>query len=224
MAESHAMNRRTRSAAPWVAVALAVVALFGSGQVTPAGLERLGHALWRAFTTQDRGTFHPRPDTRADRGNAPHAADGAPIAGPARIIDGDTLDLGRIRIRMGGIDALEHDQNCGRPGGRSYDCGKLARDALVALVGGATVTCQPDGSETYGRIVAICTVPGANGAPRDLNTAMVRTGFAFDCPKFSGGRYAEAERAARAARSGAWAGSFEFPWQHRGRDSACGRD
>ncbi|MBO1079207.1 thermonuclease family protein [Roseomonas haemaphysalidis] len=218
------MNRRTRTAAPWVAVAAAVAALFGTGQLTPSGLERLGHALWRAVSSEQRGTFHPRASTQEGRRDAPHAADGEPIAGTARIVDGDTLDLGRIRIRMGGIDALEHDQSCTRPGDRSYDCGKLARDALVALIGGATVTCQPDGSETYGRTVAICTVPGRDGAPRDLNTAMVRTGLAFDCPKFSGGRYAEAERAARAARSGAWAGSFEFPWRHRGRDAACGRD
>ncbi len=218
------MKRRTRAAAPWVAVAAAVVALFSTEQITPAGLERLGRALWRVVSAPERGTFHPRDDRRDDRRDAPHAADGAPLTGLARIIDGDTLELNRVRIRMGGIDALEHDQTCNRPRERGYACGKLARDALVGLIGGATVTCQPDGSETYGRTVAFCSVPGEDGAPRDLNTAMVRTGFAFDCPKFSGGRYAQAEQAARAARSGAWAGSFEFPWRHRGRDTACGRD
>lgn len=217
------MSRPTRSTAPWLAVGAAVVALFASGEVTPTGLERLGRALWRAVSVQERGTFHPRPAERAERAEAPDAS-GAPLTGTARIIDGDTIDLGRTRIRMGGIDALEHDQTCSRPGNRSYDCGKLARDALVALIGGATVTCHPDGSETYGRIVARCTVPAEDGPPRDLNTAMVRTGFAFDCPKFSDGRYAEAERAARTARSGAWAGQFEYPWRHRGRDGACGRD
>ena len=204
------MSRR-RSTAPWLAVGAALVALIGTGQVTEAGLERLGRSLWRAVTSQTQAP----PAHRRDR----PAADDAPITGTARIVDGDTLDLGQTRIRMGGIDALEHDQTCSRPGERGYDCGKLARDALVGLIGGATVSCQPDGTETYGRTVAICSVGG-----RDLNSAMVRTGLAFDCPRYSGGRYAEAERAARASRSGAWAGSFEFPWKHRGRDNACGRD
>jgi endonuclease YncB( thermonuclease family) len=55
----------------------------------------------------------------------------------------------------------------------------------------------------------------ANG--RDLGDAMVRAGHALDYARHSGGRYAEAERAARAAKRGIWAGGFEEPeaWRRR---------
>jgi endonuclease YncB( thermonuclease family) len=211
------MSRRpNRGTAPLIALAVAVVGLLGSGQVTEAGLERVVRAAWRVFSSQEQPDRAP-PRHRRD--------DATPLDGLARIIDGDTLDLGQTRIRLRGVDALESDQRCTGQGRGSYECGKQARDALVALIGGADVTCVPDGSETYGRVVATCSVPrrGGNGS-LELNAAMVRTGFAFDCPRFSKGAYADEEKAAKAARSGAWSGRFEFPWEFRGRDNACGRD
>jgi endonuclease YncB( thermonuclease family) len=210
------MRRPRRHVAPWFALIAAVVALLGSGQVTEAGLERLLRAAWRVVTQPE----HPeRGERRRPRDET------AALSGRARIIDGDTLDLGETRIRLRGIDALEHDQRCTGRGRGGYDCGQQARDALVALIGGATVTCQPDGSETYGRIVATCSVPHRDGdGTVELNAAMVRTGFAFDCTRFSDGAYADEEKAAKSAGSGAWAGRFDFPWAHRGRANACGRD
>ena len=208
---------KRRGAAPCIVLIAAIAGLFGSGQITEAKLERLLRAAWGVLVQeepqQQRGTSHR---ARGDTG---------PLTGLARIIDGDTLDLGETRIRLRGIDALESDQRCTRRGGGSYDCGKQARDALVGLIGGADVTCVPDGSETYGRVVATCSVPRRNGnGSLDLNGAMVRTGFAFDCPRFSKGAYAGEEAAAKAARSGAWSGRFEYPWEFRGRDNACGWD
>ncbi|MDB5369003.1 MAG: nuclease [Roseomonas sp.] len=213
------MSQR-RSVAPWVAVIAAVAALLGAGQITDAGLERLARAAWQAIGSLNE------PERPAARRASPRAAhsDGTPLAGHARIIDGDTLDIGETRIRMRGIDALEHDQRCSRPGDSDYECGKLARDALVVLIRGAAVTCVPDGSETYGRVVATCSVPKAGGGVVDLNAAMVRSGLAFDCARFSGRLYADEESAAKRAKSGAWAGRFDFPWVHRGRANACGRD
>jgi endonuclease YncB( thermonuclease family) len=208
---------KRRRTAPWIALVVAVVGLIGSGQFSEAGLERVIRAAWRVVTSLDDD------DTPRRRGT-PRPNDTAPVSGRARIIDGDTLDLGETRIRMRGIDALEHDQRCTRTGQGRYDCGQQARAALTALVGGATVTCMPDGSETYGRIVATCSVPGPDGRRVDLNAAMVRSGFAFDCTRFSDGAYAGEEREARAARDGAWAGRFDFPWDHRKRSGACGRD
>jgi endonuclease YncB( thermonuclease family) len=202
----------------WLAVATAGAAVF-SGGVTQAELERLARTTWRAITSSQ----HAGNPASHSRQNAPSQPDGTPITGLARIVDGDTLDIGGTRIRMRGIDALEHDQTCSRPGDTSYACGKLARDALVSLIHGATVTCVPDGTETYGRIVATCSVPGASSTV-DLNSAMVRSGLAFDCPRFSDGLYASREREARSARTGAWAGRFDFPWAHRDRANACGRD
>lgn len=201
-----------RFAAPAAALVAAVVALFSSGQISEAGLERLARAAWRVVVSlQDGGGSTSRP------------YDGEPLVGRPRIIDGDTLDLNGVRVRMQGIDALEQDQRCTRRGQGGYNCGIAGRDALIALVGRNTVTCTPDGTETHGRTVAICTIPTPNGDTLDLNGAMVRSGYAFDCPRFSKGRYAGEESAARAEGAGAWAGRFDFPWAHRDRANACGR-
>ena len=65
----------------------------------------------------------------------------AEVAGPPRIIDGDTLAVqGRV-IRLYGIDAPELGQSC-RIGERAYDCGRIARTALLDLTAGVTVRCQ----------------------------------------------------------------------------------
>jgi endonuclease YncB( thermonuclease family) len=208
------MRLRPR-ATPLVALALAIAGIFGATQVTEGDLLRLGRALWRVIA--------PAPERAPPRARAPAEADGKPFSGHPRIVDGDTLDLNGIRVRMQGIDALEHDQSCNRRGGGSFACGTAAREKLAALAAAGTVTCTPDGTMTYGRTVAVCTVQPPGGAALDLNGAMVRSGLAFDCPRFSGGRYAAEEAAARAAGEGAWAGRFTFPWSHRDRAGACDR-
>ncbi|MFC7607400.1 thermonuclease family protein [Teichococcus aestuarii] len=200
---------------PWVALAAAIAGLLGASQITEADWMRLGRALWRVVTTQEEEA----PRRRAPRGEAELPT--APFSGQARVLDGDTLDIAGIRVRMQGIDALEGDQQCNRPGGR-YACGRAARDQLAALIDGRDITCTPDGSSTYGRSVAVCTV-SQGGREIDLNAAMVRSGYAFDCTRYSKGRYAEEEAAAKAEKAGAWAGRFTYPWSHRDRAGACGR-
>jgi endonuclease YncB( thermonuclease family) len=78
--------------------------------------------------------------------------------------------------------------------------------ALTAAIGGRSVTCTPVQVDQYNRDVAQCTVDDD-----DLGEAMVRGGHAFDYARHSRGRYAAAERDARAARRGLWAGTFETP-------------
>jgi endonuclease YncB( thermonuclease family) len=120
--------------------------------------------------------------------------------GQARVVDGDTLALDGRRIRLRGIDAFERDQTCRRDG-RDYACGTEASRALAALAASATVACSGRTADRYGRLLAVCEAGG-----RDLNAAMVLAGWAV-----SHGAYAAEERAARAARRGAWAGEFVMP-------------
>ena len=136
---------------------------------------------------------------------------GATISGRARVIDGDSLEVAGERIRLFGIDAPEARQYCRDARGQDYSCGRAATRALAGLTG-ARVSCTLVTHDRYERDVAICT---ANG--RDLGDAMVRAGHAVDYARHSGGRYAEAERQARAARRGIWAGTFEEPetWRRR---------
>ena len=63
----------------------------------------------------------------------------ADITGPARIIDGDTIDIAGERIRLHGIDAPEAAQTCVADG-VTWPCGQSATAALVEFIGGAAVT------------------------------------------------------------------------------------
>ena len=130
---------------------------------------------------------------------------GNAIAGRARVVDGDSLEIGAVRVRLFGIDAPEGRQECRDAQGRPYACGAAARRALLELIGGSAVTCTPVG-ESHDRDVALCTAQG-----RDLSEAMVRAGHAIELGRFSRGRYAAAEREAREGRRGLWAGRFDQP-------------
>ncbi|WP_419899833.1 thermonuclease family protein [Roseomonas sp. USHLN139] len=187
---------------PWALLLVAALGAFGAFGLSPA--------QWRQL---ERAIFGPPP--RSER-----AAPREPFAGRPRVIDGDTMDVNGIRVRMQGIDAFEHDQQCSRAGGGRFACGAAARAELAGLIGNREVTCTPDGSLTHGRTVATCSVPGRDG-PIDLNAAMVRSGLAFDCPRYSNGRYADEEAAAKAEKAGAWDGRFTYPWTHRDRANAC---
>jgi endonuclease YncB( thermonuclease family) len=206
------MSRRSPLVSRFRVWGVLLVALLGG-----IGAFGLTEAQWKWLGRQ---VFGPPP--RSERAAAPRE----PFSGQPRVIDGDTLDLAGIRVRMQGIDAFEHDQQCTRAGGGRFACGAAARAELAELIGGREVTCTPDGSLTHGRTVATCTVPGGTGPGGerdvvDLNAAMVLSGLAFDCPRYSDGRYAREQATARAGKAGAWGGRFTYPWTHRDRANAC---
>src|SRR5919197_5240723 len=66
---------------------------------------------------------------------------GNSLTGRARVVDGDSLDLGGERIRLYGIDAPEGRQSCNDIAGRPYACGRDASRALAAAIAGRRVTC-----------------------------------------------------------------------------------
>jgi endonuclease YncB( thermonuclease family) len=49
----------------------------------------------------------------------------AAIAGPPRVVDGDTLEIAGQRVRLFGIEAPALDQLC-QHGGQEYQCGRVA--------------------------------------------------------------------------------------------------
>ena len=51
---------------------------------------------------------------------------GSSLTGVASVIDGDTIEIHGIRIRLHGIDAPESGQLCQRPGGEQWRCGQRA--------------------------------------------------------------------------------------------------
>lgn len=138
------------------------------------------------------------------------------IAGAARVIDGDTIDVAGTRIRLYGIDAPETAQQCRRSSGGAtllYSCGRDARDALKRIIGGAAVTCDPRDRDRYGRTVAVCYARGS-----DIGREMVRQGWAVAYTRYSAA-YAADETAARAAKRALWSGEFEAPEEWRRKRS-----
>lgn len=112
------------------------------------------------------------------------AVAGETISGSARVVDGDTLYVGGVKIRLCGIQAPEPHERGGRK----------ASNYLKSLTTGRTVSCIPVGSGTpcdgrsrrtsHDRIVAQCFV-----GDEDLAMSLVRSGNAKDWKRFSGGYY-----------------------------------
>ena len=133
------------------------------------------------------------------------------ISGRAQVVDGDTLIIGDTKIRLNAIDAPETDQSCLDPLNKVYACGLLARDRLRARIGNATVTCQTEGTDRYGRFLAICFL-----GQDDLNRWLISQGLALAYIQYSD-RYQAAEEIAKRDRKGLWAGAFIAPWDWRHR-------
>jgi len=119
--------------------------------------------------------------TAAVRATQPAQPRQTELRGPCWVIDGDTVIIDKIRIRIAGIDAPELD----------HPFGKQSKWALVKLCKGQVVTARVKPELSYDRMVAECFLPDG----RDLAAEMVRAGMALDWPKFSGGRYRHLETA-----------------------------
>jgi len=92
----------------------------------------------------------------------------------SRVLDGDTLFVGAVNIRLQGIAAPELDE----------PFGPEARDFLIAIALGKRARCDLAGERSFDRQVAVCRVDG-----QDLGRLMIEAGLARDCPRYSGGRY-----------------------------------
>jgi endonuclease YncB( thermonuclease family) len=128
--------------------------------------------------------------------------------GRASVVDGDTLDLHGLRVRLASVDAPESRQSCWRDG-REWPCGRRSALALADLIGARQVSCRWREHDRYRRAVARCEVAGT-----DLGGWMVERGWALAYRRY-GLRYVAQEQRARAARRGLWAGWFVPPWALR---------
>ena len=132
------------------------------------------------------------------------------FTGHPYVVDGDSLRMGQVNIRLAGIDAPELEQTCLDATYNSYRCGLLATSALEEFIGGREVTCFGGGTDIYGRTLATCSVSG-----HDLGDYMVRSGNAIAYERYSQA-YLGAQEEAQTAKRGLWAGSFLAPeqWRH----------
>ncbi len=128
------------------------------------------------------------------------------LVGPARVIDGDTLEVVGLRIRIHGIDAPEARQLCST-GTEQTACGQQATQEMRDLIRGEPVRCEPRDIDRYGRIVAVCM----NHEGKDVGREMVRSGWALAYRQY-GLDYVADEEAASATSEGMWETTFVAPW------------
>ncbi|MEM9575032.1 MAG: thermonuclease family protein [Pseudomonadota bacterium] len=131
-------------------------------------------------------------------------SNGQKIAGNPHVIDGDSLKLNDLRLRLLGIDAPELAQTCFADG-RQWACGQQAGTQLRRKINGALVLCTTWGEDRYQRILATCSA-----GEQELNAWLVRNGWAVDY-----GGYGREEAEARRNRAGIWKGTFENPGEWR---------
>ena len=130
------------------------------------------------------------------------------VLGPARAIDGDTLEVSGKRVRLYGIDAPESDQSCQKEGA-NWACGQMATEQLSALIEGQQVECRGSGVDQYGRMLAVCTA-----GLEQLNKVMVEQGWAVAYRQYSD-VYVAAELRAKSNHLGIWSSTFTLPSDYR---------
>lgn len=134
------------------------------------------------------------------------------LAGEARAVDGDTLDIAGQRVRLFGIDAPEKRQTCEDEDRQEYACGIQSQRALAWLIRHSEVTCEADNKrDRYNRILAVCWVDGI-----DVGEWMVRRGHALAYIAYSR-RYLNDQVRAETMQIGVWRGNFVAPWEWRRR-------
>jgi len=143
----------------------------------------------------------------------PAMAEAADITGIAKVREGDHIQIGNTRIRLGGIDAPSVDQLCLNHSGERWTCGAAARDELIKHADNKTRTCHSrQVTDRRGRTVARCEVDG-----EDIQKWLVSNGWALAYTRVSHD-YEEDEKAAREAKAGMWQGAFIAPWDWRVRN------
>lgn len=116
------------------------------------------------------------------------------------IIDGDSVVVAGIEMRLLGIDAPELFQTCGE-WSAVYACGAKAKQHLLQLIGNKPITCKYNKFDKYHRALAYCYLGDTL-----LNLQMIKDGWAVSYYSFK-----KAEAAAKKAKIGIWQSNFMQP-------------
>ena len=123
--------------------------------------------------------------------------------GKARIIDGDTIEINKEKIRFGGINSPERNEF-------GY---RLAKDKLTEKIAKNIITCvREKNKDKYRRTVAECFINGES-----LSSFMVKKGYACDYIYYSKGKYAKEQKYAKANKLGIWKMKYNTSWEYKCR-------
>lgn len=131
------------------------------------------------------------------------------FSGVVRVIDGDTIEVGDVRVRVHGIDAPEVGQPCTSDVLGVYDCGAFVRDEVARRYNGQRATCEEIERDRYGRSVAKCFVSG-----QDIGEDIILDGLAQAYRQYSMD-YDLAEKSAQVRETGLWSGAMQSPSAYR---------
>jgi endonuclease YncB( thermonuclease family) len=131
------------------------------------------------------------------------------VEGLARVVDGDTLVIGKQRIRLHGIDAPEQKQLCRKKENFDWACGQAATQALKQKIASQSVKCIGKTYDRYKRLIAVCYL-----GKTDLNRWMVRNGLSVAYRRYSKD-YITEEKYAQNQKNGIWNSEFQMPWTWR---------
>ena len=144
------------------------------------GFGRAGRRGTPSSTIQEAPEQHETPECLARAAPARPKPRPQTMTGTAWVIDGDTIVIDKVHLRLFGIDAPELDQPYGRK----------AKSAMIGLCKGHKVRAEITENDHYDRCVARCFLPDG----RDLSAELVKMGLAIDWPKYSGGAYRRLEQ------------------------------
>ena len=130
------------------------------------------------------------------------------IEGKAKIIDGDTIHIGKNKIRLHGIDAPETNQTC-TINNEIWNCGIESTIALEKFVLEKKVNCKIIDVDRYKRFVGICFANKIN-----INQYMVLNGWAIAYRYYSLD-FIDDEEIAKKNKIGIWKGKFQEPYLFR---------
>ena len=134
------------------------------------------------------------------------------VRGFAKVIDGDSVVIQGIEIRLSGVDAPETKQWGKTWNGQWYRPGEVATKALRNKLRGRDVLCTIEGTCLYGR--ALGTLFLEDGT--DVNAWMVREGHAF-AYRYYGRQYEKDEWIAKRKGINIHSGDVMEPWEWRRR-------
>ena len=192
------MNRSDLRLAGLFGVLLLTAVLFGTYR---AGTRDMMREMARPNATPDPA---PRPAV-AER---PQRL----LAGPARVIDGDTLMIDGRHIHLHGIIAPDVERSCADGNGGTTRCVHRAAMELKRLVSQGRITCEMRERAREKGLSATCRTVKTN-----LNAAMVLNGYAL-ADRQNSARYVGEESVARHQERGLWTGVF--PAMTDGREGA----
>ena len=130
------------------------------------------------------------------------------IKGNAKVIDGDTIHIGKNKIRLHGIDAPEIKQKCFFLD-NEWNCGEESKVNLINLINLKKINCKIIDKDKYDRYIAECYINTIN-----INKWMVKNGWAL-AYKYYSKKYLSEEKYAKNNKLGIWKGEFQNPWDYR---------